>query len=127
MIVPVILNYNIKNFDSTDGMWIFYKYLDFALRNNSCIIGREIYFRDPKEYEENWNLMPKTREMYDYSYPDVDFLEYNKKFMVSRAIEKKLEKSGVTWIDLLTKDVIAWYEEKFGEEKFRRRYGHRIE
>lgn len=106
MVVPVILNYNIKNFDSTDGMWIFYKYLDFALKNNSCIIGREIYFEDPKKYEDNWNLKKSTREMYDYPYPDIDFLEYNKKFMISNAVEKKLEKSKITWADLLTKDNI---------------------
>lgn len=103
MIIPIILDYNLLCKDKLDGLWIFYKFLEFAEKYNSCIIGREIYYEHPKKYEDTWHLSESTRKFYDYKYPNKKFLDKNKKYMISNEIEEYLNNSNYTWNILLTK------------------------
>lgn len=106
MIVPIILDYNYLLSDRTDGLWIFYKFLKFVSDNDSCIIGKEIYFKNPKEYEKTWALDKNVLEMYDYQYPSLEELEKNKKFCISDDIEERMRKDNIGWKELLIKRYI---------------------
>ena len=106
MILPIILSYNYLNNSSKklDGLWAFYKFLDFAKKNDGYIIGREIYFENPKKYNSTWDLNRQTLKMYDYEYPSIELLEKNKKFMISNEIENYFEKKNITLDYLLKKN-----------------------
>ena len=115
MILPVILDYNLLSTDKLDGLWIFYKLLSFAQINDYCIIGREIYFENPELYKDTWHLNEKTKEMYEYPNPNIQYLQNQRKYCISSKIEEKLEKENIKW-DTLLKESCDFLEKEINKQ-----------
>ena len=102
MIVPVILSYNYLNTSKVDGLWIFYKFFSFAKENNLGIIGREKYLESPSNYKNTWDLNENIRKMYNYDFPDIDFLKENRKYMITNKVEEYIINKNYDWSTLLS-------------------------
>lgn len=105
MILPIILSYNFLNNSNKklDGLWIFYKFLDFALKNDKYIIGREIYYEDTKERKNMWDTCETNLKYYNYKIPNNSDLNKLRKYSISNDIEEYFLKNNIT-LDYLLKN-----------------------
>jgi len=92
MIVPFMFGVEEKE---AHYLWIFYKYLEFALKNNIPIIAQEEYFIKPSIYKENnhWlfdGFINGYQENYELKEPTDDDLEELQKISITKEEEKMI-------------------------------------
>ena len=96
MIVPIL--FGIEQ-NPIHYSWIFYKYMDFALKENSPVIAEEAYFEKPSVYEEQ-------RE---FSFLDIKN-NYNYKYEFSKPTDSKMKKLMKIPITTAEKDKILSFK-----------------
>lgn len=104
MIVPIIYEVSDEN---VPYLWIFYKYMDFCLKNNYPIIALEDYFKSPDLLKKGQDSVFKKIEngynyLWEFKEPTDKSLSKLKKYPITKAEENKLCESHKKKIDVLT-------------------------
>lgn len=86
MIVPFI--FGVEE-DPVHYLWIFYKYMDFCLKNNYPIISQEEYFKKPSYFKSMGhyafnNIKNGYNTMYEFNEPTDDGMKNLKKYYISK-------------------------------------------
>lgn len=104
MIVPIIFEMSEEH---VPYLWIFYKYMDFCLKNNYPIIALEEYFSSPDNLKEGQDSVFKKIEngynyLWEFREPTDELLEKLKKYPITKKEENKICKPYKSKLDTLT-------------------------
>lgn len=81
MIVPFVACFEKEN--PRKYLWVFYKFLNFCIKNDFPIIAHSDYFVDPRLLKDEKYAFEIAPELYDYKIPDASQLEKYHKYMIT--------------------------------------------
>lgn len=105
MIVPFLYTLDEYSDFFPTYLWVFYKFLDFARKNDYPIIAQEKFFGHVDS--EHPALSENCCNRYGYELPNEEYLAKMKKYCIKKKEEKYLAKyvdENDAWVNLLKKD-----------------------
>ncbi len=105
MIVPFLFTLDEYSKEYPTYQWVFYKFMDFCLKNKTNIIAQSKFFLD---VDPNHSAKSDQRQkVFDYSLPTKNDLEKNEKYSITTKEEEQIisdyDSVGDAWVDLLVK------------------------